>query len=126
MGANKQSMTPFTWRRDLAKTEPAAGKLPRLPKAPPQAKPLEAAARKDVDSVMIGTPVDKSGMDTEASKAVGSAVAEHSLSSCPKSVSQETNPAAEVKEEAEGPQYEQRTMSVTRGGETIQVIDSTL
>lgn len=124
--ANNPRLTPFTWRRDMTKTEAAAGELPRLPKEPPQAKLLETevAANKNVASMAkIGTR-ERSSRDGGVKKESGSAVSEPSSSLYPKSVSGEKNPTDKVEDEAkDGPQYEQRTMSVTRGGETIQVID---
>ncbi|KAK4778802.1 hypothetical protein SAY86_006330 [Trapa natans] len=121
LSTNKPRMSPFTWRRDSGKTEPAAVKVAHLPKVHSQAKPLDVITRKDiVDLAKIGPSGDKSGRGSEENKIDGSAVPEHSSSSCPKPASGESTSSG-VKEEAEGPQYEQRTMSVTRGDETIQV-----
>ncbi|XP_031403105.1 uncharacterized protein LOC116212621 [Punica granatum] len=93
-------------------------------KEPPQAKLLETkvtANKISANTAKVGTSGDKSG-NNEVNKQCGSAATEPSSSSCTISLLGETNSADKVKDDGkDGPQYEQKTMSVTRGGETIQV-----
>lgn len=110
-------VTSYTWRRESAKVQAPSKEL-RPSSGPPQAKPMVTkgiGGKTTIEAAGTQNKVD----DNEVHEKHASPAPE--LPSHSESTSGAVSSDKDGNAAKDGPQYEQKTMSVTRGGETIKV-----
>ncbi|KAF8024101.1 hypothetical protein BT93_F1334 [Corymbia citriodora subsp. variegata] len=107
-------VTSYTWRRELAKGQEPSKEL-RPSSGPPQANPMVTKGIGGETAIeIVGT--ENKVDDNEVNEKHASPTPE-----LPESMAGAVSSVKDGNDIKDGPQYEQKTMSVTRGGETIQV-----
>ncbi|KAI3441521.1 uncharacterized protein J3R85_002106 [Psidium guajava] len=112
------TVTKYTWRRESVKVQAPSKEL-RPSSGPPQAKPMVTKGSGDKtasETVRTENKVDNN--EVQEKHASPAPVLPSRSESTSGAVSSDKDGNDDAKD---GPQYQQKTMSVTRGGETIQV-----